>query len=131
MILAVDPGKDKCGLAVLDKNGKVIERKTLPRDGLISSLAFHAAQYDISTVVVGQSSFGKEIEKEIANLEPKNNIIFVSEKFSTLEARRRYWQENRPGGLMKLIPTSLRVPPVPVDDYAAVILGERFLTTLG
>jgi len=27
---------------------------------------------------------------------------------------------------MRLIPVTMRTPPVPVDDYVAVILAERF-----
>ena len=30
-------------------------------------------------------------------------------------------------GLRRLLPTSMQVPPVPVDDFVAVILGTRFL----
>lgn len=127
MILAVDPGKEKCGIAVLDKSGNVLERKILPKESLTSSLPLYAAKHRISTFVIGQSSFGKEVEKDLLKSEIRANIIFVSEKYSTLEARRRYWKENRPKGFLKLVPTSMRIPPVPVDDYAAVILGERYL----
>jgi RNase H-fold protein (predicted Holliday junction resolvase) len=127
MILAVDPGKDKCGIAVLDLSGNVLERKIVPKESLPSSLPLYSAKHGITTVVVGQSSFGKELEKDLLKLEIRANVIFVSEKYSTLEARRRYWKENKPRGLLKIIPTSLRMPPVPVDDYAAIILGERYL----
>lgn len=127
MIIAVDPGKDKCGLAVLDMRGNVLERKILPREEISNLIPLYVAKYGDSTLVVGKSSFGKEIEKELSKLELRTNLIFVSEKCSTLEARKRYWRENKPKGFWKLIPTSLRVPPVPVDDFAAVILGERYL----
>lgn len=129
MILAVDPGKDKCGIAVLDISGKILERKIIPKESLPSSLPLYAAKHGISTFVIGQSSFGKELEKNLLKLEIRADVIFVSEKYSTLEARRRYWKENRPKGFLKLVPTSMRIPPVPVDDYAAVIIGERFLRT--
>ena len=129
MILAVDPGKEKCGIAVLDAGGNILERKILPKESLPSSLSIYAAKHRISTFVIGQSSFGKEVEKALLKSEIRANIIFVSEKYSTLEARRRYWKENKPKGFLKLVPTSMRIPPVPVDDYAAVILGERFLRT--
>ena len=32
-----------------------------------------------------------------------------------------------PRGLRRLLPTSMQVPPVPVDDFVAVILGTRYL----
>ena len=127
MIIAIDPGKDKCGLAVLDRPGSVLERKVLPREHIPNALPYFVAKYRVTTIVVGQSSSGKELERDISKTDLRIHLVFVSEKYSTLEARKRYWKENKPRGLMRLIPTSLRVPPVPVDDYAAVILGERFL----
>jgi len=127
MILAIDPGKSKCGLAALDRFGNVLERRILPCEHVPNSLSYYLAKYGIFTVVVGRSAFGKELEREISKLDLRIHIVFVSEKYSTLEARKRYWKEHKPKGLWRLVPTSLRVPPVPVDDYAAVILGERFL----
>jgi len=127
MILAVDPGSEKCGLALLNLNANLIERKIISRENAAKSIAAYLAQYAVSTLVVGQSPFGKDLEKELSKMELKTNLIFISEKFSTLAARKRYWQENQPKGLWKLIPVSLRTPPAPVDDYAAQILGERYL----
>jgi RNase H-fold protein (predicted Holliday junction resolvase) len=127
MILAIDPGKEKCGLAVLDQNGKTLKKKVIAREEAAKLISQHVAEHGISTLVIGRSSFGKAMEKELLKLDLPANLIFVSEKHSTLEARKRYWQENRPRGLWRLVPTTLRVPPVPIDDYAAVILGERYL----
>jgi RNase H-fold protein (predicted Holliday junction resolvase) len=127
MILAIDPGKDKCGLAVLDPGGKVQEKKILSREDLVKLLPHYLENFSVSTLVVGQGHFGKELEKELSKSELRADIIFVSEKHSTLEGRKLYWKENKPRGLLRFVPTSLRVPPVPVDDYAAVILGKRYL----
>jgi RNase H-fold protein (predicted Holliday junction resolvase) len=127
MILAIDPGREKCGLAILDLKQHIIEKTIVARDEIKTHVPFYVSKYRISTLIVGKGSFGKDLEKELSRLDLKTNIIFVSEKYSTLQARKRYWKDNRPKGLARLIPTSLRVPPVPVDDYAAVILGERYL----
>lgn len=127
MILAIDPGKDKCGLAILDESGNTLERKVLERHELPRQVLLYLSKYGIPVIVVGKSAFGKAVERELLKLEVKANLIFVSEKDSTWEARRRYWKENPPSGWLKLFPTSLRTPPAPIDDYAAVILGERYL----
>jgi RNase H-fold protein (predicted Holliday junction resolvase) len=127
MILAIDPGKEKCGIAVLDKSGKILENDIVPRLEVKATVYHYLSKHNTTSIVVGRSAFGKEVEKELSRLDIKANIIFVSEKYSTLEARKRYWKDNRPKGLWRLIPRSLQVPPVPVDDYAAVILGERYL----
>ena len=121
MILAIDPGKDKCGLAVLDEDAKVIECKVIKRSELLAWISGR----NFSSIVIGQGAFGRELSKEL----PSNfNLVYISEKDSTRRARERYWQENPPSGWLKLVPASLRVPPVPVDDWAAVIIGERYLS---
>lgn len=127
MILAIDPGKEKNGLAVLNREGNVLGQEIVPQKEIKGSILHLLSKHIISVIVVGRSAFGRELEKTLLRMEIKNNIIFVSEKNSTLEARRRYWKDNRPKGLWRLIPTTLRFPPVPVDDYAAVVLGERYL----
>lgn len=130
MILAVDPGKDKCGLAVLDPSGYLLEKRVFSRQEISSLIPAYLAKYGVSSLVVGQSSSGKEIEKELSKLELRTNLFFASEKYTSLEARKRYWEENKPNGLWRFVPASLRVPPEPVDDYAAVIIGLRFLNKI-
>jgi hypothetical protein len=56
--------------------------------------------------------------------------IAVDESYTSEAARRRYVAENPPRGLERLLPSSLRTPSVPYDDYVAVILGERFWESL-
>ena len=127
MILAIDPGKNKCGFAVLNEDSKVLEKGVIPRPETIKHIKNLIIKHSVTSLVVGRSAFGKDLEKEILDLDPKANIIFISEKNSTLEARQRYWEENQPQGFWRLVPTTLRIPPRPIDDYAAVILGERYL----
>jgi RNase H-fold protein (predicted Holliday junction resolvase) len=124
MILAVDPGKEKCGLAVLDENANVLAKQVISRHELREKVAALHNQYLLTATVIGQGAFGRQIVKELG---PSSNIIFISERETTREARLRYWREHRPKGFWSIIPTSFRFPPVPIDDYAAVIIGERYL----
>jgi RNase H-fold protein (predicted Holliday junction resolvase) len=127
MILALDPGKDKCGVAVLDAEGLVLEKKIISTQEISQQIPLLLSKFSISLIIIGQSAFGKKIERELSKLELRANLIFVSEKYSTQQARQLYWKENPPQGLWRLIPTSLRTPPVPIDDYAAIVLGKRYL----
>jgi len=129
MILAIDPGKYKCGLALLDENGRIVAKKVAASKGISGEVERLLSGQTAVTIVIGDSKFGKEVEKELSGLPARANLIFISEKDSTRLAREQYWRENPPAGLMKLIPTSFRFPPVPVDDLAAVILGERYLNS--
>jgi len=127
MILALDPGKDKCGVAVLDAEGLVLEKKIISTQEISQEIPFLLSKFGVSLIIIGKSAFGKKIERELSKLELRVNLIFVSEKYSTQQARQLYWKENPPKGLWRLIPTSLRTTPVPIDDYAAIILGKRYL----
>jgi len=126
MILAIDPGKYKCGLAILGFDKTIFEKQIIKRTAIITATLAYFNKYQILTVVVGDSSNGRSLAKEFA----KQNIsvALIDEKNSTLEARELYWQESPPKGLWKLLPQSLRIPPRPVDDYAAVILAQRYLS---
>jgi RNase H-fold protein (predicted Holliday junction resolvase) len=123
VIVAIDPGSEKCGLAVLNEDARVLHRAVVPNSDLFKAMQPLLADYRPTAVVIGRGAYGRKLAQEFANL----NLIFVSEKDTTWLARRRYWRENPPAGWLRLIPTSLRVPPVPVDDLAAVIIGERYL----
>jgi hypothetical protein len=53
----------------------------------------------------------------------------VDEHLSSVEARSRYLDDHKPRGIARLIPKGMRTPPEPIDDYAAVVLAERYLKT--
>ena len=127
MILAIDPGRDKCGLAVLDNSAVALEKKIVKRSEIENEVFAFVAKYLIDTIVIGGGTEAKAVQKAILKLDLKLNIVFTKEEFSTLEARKKYWIENPPKGLLRLLPKSLLSPPVPIDDYAAAILGERYL----
>lgn len=127
-ILAIDPGKFHTGIAVLLQDGSVLERKvaaTVSAGDSITELYF---KYKASAIILGNGGPGKFFEKKLASQDLTSTIIFVNEKGSTLEARGLYWKENKPKGLMRFLPVSLRTPPVPYDDYAAVVIGKRYLS---
>ncbi len=126
MILAIDPGKEKCGLAILQNAGQLVYKTIIKRDALESSLKELLKKSPIERIVIGESASGKEIQREILTRNLFKPLFFVSEKNSSEEARKLYWKENSPRGIWRLLPRSLLFPP-PIDDYAAVILGWRFL----
>jgi RNase H-fold protein (predicted Holliday junction resolvase) len=126
MIIAIDPGKLKCGIAVLDSK-KVYHMKVVDRDALILHLERFLSGYEIKEIVVGCATGSGAIVEELSKIEPPVKIITISENLSSLEARKRYFQDNPPRGLLRFLPSTMLVPNQPVDDYAAVVLGERYL----
>lgn len=126
-ILAIDPGKYRSGLAVLLEDGAILERAIVKTIDIQEKTYELCYKYQPSVIILGNSGQGKSVEKKLAQLNLKTTILFVNEKGSTMEARKLYWQENKPKGLWILVPTGLRIPPEPYDDYAAVVIGRRYL----
>ncbi|HEY9806770.1 MAG TPA: hypothetical protein V6D04_09380, partial [Candidatus Obscuribacterales bacterium] len=57
-------------------------------------------------------------------------VVLVDERYSSLEARDRYWKMYPPKGLYRLIPQGMRTPPRSLDDIVAILLIERYLERL-
>ena len=133
-LLAIDPGTAKCGLAILDSDAKVLFREISPTDSIQIRLAILIKEWKISHVVFGESTGAKQMKLLLENLQQEGESTFtlhsVDEKNSTLEARPLYWQEYPRHGLLRFLPISLLSPPVAIDDFAAVVLGRRFLEKL-
>ena len=127
MIIAIDPGKDKCGAAVLTAAGEVVEQKIIETGKLAEEIAAFAAAHDITSVVVGNGTTSKSAQKKIAAALPETKIFVVDEYKTTEQARKDYFAAHPPTGWRKFLPLGLQTPPVPVDDFAAVRLGKNFL----
>ncbi len=129
-ILAIDPGRDKCGLAVLNHEQVVLWHSVVSVPELFPASLQRTRQYGIQTVVLGNQTFSGEVRRMLQPLlEQKlvQEIIYVDEHGSTEMARTRYWQAFPPSGWRRFVPRGLLVPPCAIDDFAAIILGEQFL----
>ncbi len=127
MILGFDPGRDKCGVAVLNSDRQVQMHQVVASDDAITTIKSLIDQYSISLIVIGDQTTSKIWHQKLTEALPKVTVEFVDERNSTLEARDRYWEMYPPQGLQKLIPQSLRIPPRPIDDIVAILLIERYL----
>ena len=125
MIIGVDPGRDKCGVAVLNSGGGVKFSKVVPTGDLELTLKKLAAQFDVELLILGNDTTHIDAENKIKALNLPVKV--VDEKFTTEEARKLYWKKNPPRGWRKLLPTSMQVPPDPVDNLVAEILVLRHL----
>lgn len=128
-VLAVDPGREKCGIAVVHRTQGTLYKAVVPTGELAATAAALVMQYRLTTVIIGNSTSSRAARKEIGALTvqgEKLTMIPVDEYRSTDQARKRYWADHPPRGLKRLLPTGMQVPPVPVDDYAAVVLAERY-----
>ncbi|MCC0176693.1 pre-16S rRNA-processing nuclease YqgF [Waterburya agarophytonicola K14] len=125
-ILGLDPGRDKCGLAVINDK-QVVYHQVVDSAKAIAIMEQLCQDYGVDLIVMGDGTTSKAwYEKIESHLTKEIPVVTVNEKNSTLEARDRYWLIYPPQGLQRLIPQGLRVPPRPVDDIVAILLIERY-----
>ena len=123
-VLAIDPGRDKCGIAVLSPQGDVLLHEIVPTGALETRVSELAAEY-APRIIMGDGTTSAATK---ARIEAQvGAVTLVDEYRTTEEGRRLYWAENPPRGWRRLVPRGLLTPAVPVDDFAAVALARRFL----
>lgn len=131
MILGFDPGKDKCGVAIMGNDRQIYYHEVVESLGVIDILKAIFQDYPIELFVMGNQTTSKtwktKLETELSLSIP---IVMVDERNSSLEARDRYWIMYPPKGLQWLIPQGMRLPPRPIDDIVAILLIERYLDTV-
>ncbi len=126
VVIAIDPGSDKCGLAVVSARD-VLRRCILPPDEVPALVSELITRYSADTLVVGNGTHGRKLADRLRD-RVSVPIVFVDESYTTLRARTRFFEENPPRGLRRLIPRGLLIPDRPIDDLAAVILAEEYLS---
>jgi hypothetical protein len=54
-------------------------------------------------------------------------VALVDERETSLLARARYFADHPPRGWRRFVPRGMLVPDRPIDDYAALLIAERYL----
>ena len=128
-ILGFDPGRDKCGIAIINPSPyQIIYHQVIASSQAIATMKQLSQQFAVELIVMGDGTTAKDWSEQIkTQLANTIKVVTIDEKNSTLEARGRYWQMYKPQGWNRLLPTGLRVPSRPVDDIVAIVLIERYL----
>lgn len=125
--LAIDPGREKCGLAVVNDTRRVLEQEIVDACALPLRIAHFIGKYGIEMVVLGDRTGSREVRDSLRSAGLRMDIVFVDEDRSSELGRHRYLRANPPRGWRRLLPIGLRTPSRAYDDYVAVILAERYL----
>lgn len=132
-ILAIDPGSEKVGYAVVNLD---LTHGDLGI-GFLADMHRVFAKYcrDSSNppmfIVMGNGTKNAVLCKLFNSLNLDIDIKLGEEKNTTYLARNRYFLENPPKGFWKLIPKGMLFPPRPIDDYAALLIGEGYIIQNG
>jgi RNase H-fold protein (predicted Holliday junction resolvase) len=130
-VLAIDPGSAKCGMALVRRTQtgrtELLWRSIAPTEALVPKLheAYACAPYEM--IIVGSGTTSKKVVERIREHLTSMALLIVDERDTTLQARERYWTVKPRRGWRRLLPSTLQVPPEPVDDFVALILAERVL----
>ncbi|GAB1540892.1 Holliday junction resolvase RuvX [Scytonema sp. NUACC21] len=131
VILGFDPGRDKCGLAVMGLDRQLYYHEVVQSSGAIAAIVKLRQKFPVSLLVMGDQTTAKSWKQQLQQeFTDPLNIILVDERYTSLEARDRYWEMYPPKGLTKLLPQGMRQPPRPIDDIVAILLIERYLNRL-
>ena len=123
-VLAIDPGREKCGVAVLASDGRVLVQEVVATAALDAAVGALIRAYE-PNVIMGNGTTSADAKKRVEALGV--SVTLVDEYRTTDAAKCAYWEAHPPHGWRMLMPRGMLVPPVPVDDFVAVILAQRFL----
>lgn len=125
--VAIDPGREKCGLAVLSSRHEVLLQEIISTNKLLQRLAYLVGRFGIKFVVIGDRTGAIEVNDMLKKTGFPLEIIFVDEDHTSELGRKRYLLAHRGRGFTRFLPIGLRTPDQPYDDYVAVIIAERFI----
>ena len=132
VLIGFDPGRDKCGIAVVQVQAlapmelKVLHREVIPSSAALSRLQTLRQQFQAEQVILGNQTTAQAWKSQLESILPPQQIVLVDERHSSQEARQRYWDFYPPQGWQRLLPKGMRVPAKAYDDLVALILVERY-----
>lgn len=125
-VLAVDPGRKKCGIAVVSHRSGILHREVVECSDFAESFTEVWKEHRPTQILLGGSTGSKEIA-EIIETTTEAEYKLVDERHTTELAKIRYFEEYPPRGLWRFVPVGLQTPPTCYDDFAAVVMAERYI----
>lgn len=130
-LLAIDPGRAKCGLAVMagPETPVCLERAVVETERLTLAVAeILRRRPGIEKILIGDGTNSATLRRALETTFPQIPLETVDETNTSARARLRFVQENPAPGWRRLLPSGLRSPEVPYDDYAAILLAEDYFS---
>jgi RNase H-fold protein (predicted Holliday junction resolvase) len=127
MTLGVDPGTRKCGYALVERIGAPpLVLGIAPIAQLEATLQALLAEHRIDIVALGRGTNSHNVAAIVTGLGLAHAL--VDERETTLQARGRFFRDHPPRGWKRFMPRGMLLPDRPIDDYAALLIAERYLT---
>ena len=124
-VIAIDPGKSKCGLVLAETCEKKVYRAIILKSELIEGYLSDLITFeDISKIIIGNGTTSGEIREKLVLL--KKEIITFEEKNTTFRAKARYFELFPVTGLKFLIPREIFILNKNLDAISALIILEDY-----
>ena len=126
-VLGLDPGTRKCGYAVVAAvDAPPLSLGIVPLEALAERLRDVLAATPAALAAVGRGTNAAVVADVVRALGLP--VELVDERETTLLARARFFRDHPPRGWRRIVPRGMLLPDRPIDDYAALLIAERFLT---
>lgn len=133
ILLAIDPGRAKCGLAVVQGPDapRCLERRVVETARLTLAVGeILRRRPEIERLLLGSATHSATLRRALAETFPHLALEIVDEFNTSVRAKARYVAENPAPGWRRLLPRTMRSPEVPYDDYAALLLAEDYFSNI-
>ncbi len=125
-ILGLDPGTRKCGYAVVTGiDAPPLALGIIPLESLAERLREVLAATPAGLAAIGRGTNAAVVSEVVRALGLPFEL--VDERETSLLARARFFQDHPPRGWRRIVPRGMLLPDRPIDDYAALLIAERFL----
>ncbi len=126
-VIAIDPGKSKCGLVLADiSQKKVYEAIIIKSEFIENHVRNLITAEDVSQIIIGNGTTSKEIREKLYFF--KKEIITFEEKNTTYRAKVRYFELFPISGLKFLMPREVFILNKNLDAISALIILEDYCT---
>ncbi len=124
-VIAVDPGKYKCGIVFADLEMKLVNEAIVIKTDMLSNYIKKIFQnhYDL-TILIGNGTSSKKLITLLSGFEYR--IISVEEKNSTYRAKKRYFELFPLIGIKSFLPREIFIINKNLDALAALIIMEDY-----
>ena len=124
-VIAIDPGKSKCGLVLAEINEKKVYKAIILKSELIENYVRNLiTTEDISQIIIGNGTTSREIREKLYFF--KKEIIIFEEKNTTYRAKARYFELFPISGLKFLMPREVFILNKNLDAISALIILEDY-----
>ena len=125
-ILGLDPGTRKCGYAVVTGiDEPPLALGIIGVETLAERLREVVAATPVALAAIGRGTNAAVVADVVRSLGVA--VELVDERETSLLARARFFRDHPPRGWRRIVPRGMLLPDRPIDDYAALLIAERFL----